>query len=290
MHWTYKDPTDAELEQGDIIFPSDYFKRDVLAKYHPYYGTHPHNDLYIVLTQSCDLVRRDGPCKSPYITLAPIRPLRTIIEREFNHQLKNLKPNGQPYGSTWVKDSFADFLTKLFNNNDSQYFYLKQQQDKQIAEDMCAVVALAISIKTVHYDECLKARVLQLDDTFQAKLGWLVGQRFSRVGTKDWPIEELEKRVNEVISNTAVWIDDEKVGKVSKEISKLEAQDPSTVIDGRQLQTILNSLPAKKEEAISAVFEVFIREGLLTADRDTRKFELRKKLRSDAEFSKFFSS
>ena len=76
---------------------------------------------------------------------------------------------------------FRDFLSKVFNNNDPRYFFLRKQQDilrkqqdKYIAEDMCAVTGLSISIRSEHYGECVKARVLQLQDIFQAKLGWQV--------------------------------------------------------------------------------------------------------------------
>ena len=97
MHWTYKFKSESDLEQGDILRLMSYLKDEVLSKYHPHYATHPHNELFIVLTQSCDIVLRGGSCKAPYITLAPVRPLRVIIEREFYDRLRNLKP-GKAYG------------------------------------------------------------------------------------------------------------------------------------------------------------------------------------------------
>jgi hypothetical protein len=287
MHWTYKPNVESDLEQGDILLPSEYLINQVLAKYHPYYSSHPDNQLYIVLTQSCDLVRRAGECKTPYITLAPVRPLRVIIEREFHHQLRNLKPDSQPYGPTRVRELFSDFLYKLFNNNDPHYFFLKEQQDMNIAEDMCAMTALSITIKNEHYSECLKARVLQLDDLFQAKLGWLVGQKYSRVGTPDWDPDELGQRVNQVMLNTAVWVADDQFSRVNKEVEKVE-QATGSVVGQEQLTKILTSLPVKKTQAIDAIFSVLISEKLLAADPDLVKRNLRRKLQDDPTFSKFF--
>lgn len=288
MHWTYKPSSESDLEQGDILQRTEYLTTQVLNKYHPYYSEHPDNRLFIVLTQSCDLVKRSGGCKSDYITLAPVRPLRVIIEREFHTQLRNLKLNAQPYGSKRLKLSFSDFLSKLFNNNDPRYFFLKKQEDKQIAEDMCAITSLSISIKTEHYDECVKARALQLDDLFQAKLGWLVGQKFSRVGTPDWDETTLEGEIEQVISSTAVWIDDDLIPKVNSAIMEATAADPDCIIDGESLGKIISSIPAKKEQVITAFFDVLIADGVLAAGKDDVKFRLRKKLRNDPRFSQFF--
>lgn len=288
MHWTYKFDSNCDLEQGDILKRTEYLINDVLVKYHPHYADHPNNQLFIVLTQSCDLVLRSGVCKSDYITLAPVRPLRTVIEHEFNSQLYNVKPNAQPYGSKRLESSFIDFLLKLFDNNEPRYFYLRKQEDNHIAEDMCAITSLSISIKTEHYAECVKARVLQLDDLFQAKLGWLVGQKFSRVGTRDWPKEELDYEVKQVISKTAVFIDDNQLKKVTKAVEKLTAAQPGCLIDGDALGNIITNLPKKKEDAITTIFNVLIAAGLLVPEKDAIKHDLRKKFRSDQEFAQFF--
>lgn len=288
MHWTYKLNIESDLEQGDILLPNNYLT-DVLNKYHPYYISHPDNQLFIVLTQSCDLVRRPK-CKSPYITIAPVRPLRVVIETELHHLLKNLsdEANSQPYGSTRVKAMFVDFLSKLFNNNDPRYFFLKKQEDKNIAEDMCAITTLSISIKIEHYAECLNARILQLDDIFQAKLGWLVGQKYSRVGTQDWDESELKRCVSEVIDKAAVWIPEENIKKVDKEILKRKENKPEVVIDLKILEEITAGIKTKKDTAIDAIFELLIKEGYLAEAMQAEIKKLRNKFTSDAVFSSFF--
>lgn len=52
---------------------------------------------------------------------------------------------------------------------------------------MVAYLKLSIALKSKeHYDKCLAAKKIELADEFKAKLGWMVGNMYSRVGTADW--------------------------------------------------------------------------------------------------------
>lgn len=52
---------------------------------------------------------------------------------------------------------------------------------------MVAYLKVSIALKSdEHYDKCLSAKKIELTDEFKAKLGWLVGNMYSRVGTADW--------------------------------------------------------------------------------------------------------
>ena len=60
---------------------------------------------------------------------------------------------------------------------------------------MVAYLKVSIALKSEkHYKELLNAKVLELSDEFKAKLGWLVGNMYSRVGTTDW-----ESKVSESV-------------------------------------------------------------------------------------------
>lgn len=79
MHFTYREPDSAKLKQGDILKKTPALL-DIIEKVHPHYA----NDDYLffqVLTQTCDLVRRNGVCKSHYITLAAVRSFDLIVRR-----------------------------------------------------------------------------------------------------------------------------------------------------------------------------------------------------------------
>lgn len=286
MHWAYKTTETKELEQGDILSRSEYLG-GVLKRYHPYYADHPLNTFFIVLTQSCDLVKRDAQFKTPYISIAPVRPLKAVIEREFERYFRNHKPGAQPFATLEEKSRLEEFLERIFNNNNPRYFYLEKQQDKGLAVDMCAVLSLAISIKVEHYDECLAARALQLEENFQSKLGWLVGQSFSRVATRDWTDKELETKVAAVLGGAAVWVKDEDIKHLERNVNDLETESPGELIGGKQLQELLAKIPDKKEQAINAVLSVLDQLNLVEK-QGKQRFSLRKTFRSDPVFSKFF--
>lgn len=288
MHWTYKDQPSADLEQGDILQKTSYLVDEVLTRYHPYYATHPDNLFFIVLTQSCDLVRRKGACKSEYFAMAPVRPLRIILEREFAGALRNRKTDAQSFGSLSTRGQYEDFLTKLFNNNNSKYFFLEKQEDRGLPEDMCAVLPLSISIKAEHYDECLNARLLQLDDAFQAKLGYLIGQQYSKVGTRDWDDSAIERKVDDIVSKAAVWVRDTDMSALSRGVSEYEAANAGAVVDGNQLANLMKGIPTRKHQAMMAVLDFLAKQGLIPEGSSPERLKLRKALNSDQGFAQFF--
>jgi hypothetical protein len=288
VHWTYKDKPSADLEQGDLLEKTSYILDKVLKPYHPYYAEHPDNILFIVLTQSCDLVRRDGGCKSEYLALAPVRPLRVILEREFADQIRNTGTSSQAYAAMSTQARYRDFLAKVFNNNYPKYFFLQSQPDRGLAEDMCAVLPLSISIKEEHYDECIKARKLQLDDAFQAKLGYLIGQQYAKVGTRDWDDEEINTKVGEIIQKTAVWVPDADMAPLAKSVTEFQEQNQGAPVDALKLNALITKLPTKKDQAVIAVMDFLANQGLVSRDASPDRFKVRKALANDATFSQFF--
>lgn len=83
--------------------------------------------------------------------------------------------------------SAFDFLERIYNNTESDYFFLYKEDSLDFPESMIASLKVSIALKSqFHYDVCLNAKLLELSDEFKAKLGWLVGNIYSRVGTTDW--------------------------------------------------------------------------------------------------------
>ena len=81
-HFTYTIRLEDDLCQGDVLKKTEPVV-GLLGEVHPHYVEDDYTH-FLVLTQTCDLVRgRGGPgCKSRYITLAPVRPLDLLIGRE----------------------------------------------------------------------------------------------------------------------------------------------------------------------------------------------------------------
>jgi hypothetical protein len=129
------------------------------------------------------------------------------------------------------------FLERLLNNNEPNYFYLHHDLELGIAEPLVAFLALSIAVKAeLHYETCLKARVAQLEDSFQAKLGWLVGNMYSRVGTQDWTPdyfthEQFENHIETMLGQMCLWVDERDIKKIADEERRRQREQG----DGSQL-------------------------------------------------------
>jgi hypothetical protein len=270
-----------KLEQGDILQKSEALEA-LLTKYHPHYAQHPDNKFFTVLTQSCDLVPRSGGCSARYISLAPVRPLKVVLKREFDGKLENIGPGAQPFAPHRVRTSFEQFLQRLFNNNEPPFFYFEAAHQSGIYEEMCAMLALPISLKPEHYDTLRTAKLAGISDVFQAKLGWLIGQMYSRVGTPDFEPATLSEKVKAYTEGIAVWLEDSD----AKALRGLVAQHGAN--PGRQeLASMISQIPKRKNLVINSVLEVAASQGLFAAVSPERR-NFRRALEKDPTFAALF--
>lgn len=286
MHFTYREPASEEdLQQGDILKRTPALD-EILGKYHPYYinGDYTH---FLVLTQSCDLVHREtvGP-KAPYVSIAAVRPLGEVLKREADKYRTNDLLRLAAVLEQSKKSQLRDFVRKLLNNNHTEFFYL--HSDPQVGlERSCAFLRLSVSIRSAeHYQSLSGARILSLEKEFQAKLGWLVGNLYSRVGTDDWaPTHYSEEKwaqtVEDILDESYTFIDDAKL----KQAKKSPAARELTSRDDARLFIEKTKVPTKREEAIAAVVTVLAAEKLL----DEASIEkARTHLQNTAALSAFF--
>lgn len=254
MHFTYRKPK-GDLQQGDLLRKSESLKT-VLNEFHPYYATHPDYTYLMVLTQSCDLARHNGNSKARYITLAAVRPVETALERELKkYQYSSVEKQGNLCSrdnEQWIRD----FLIKLFNNNIPEYFYLSEDVEFDLDKAYAAFLKLAIPVKAEHFEKCLEARFAQLKEIFQAKLGWLVGNMYSRVGTPDWVPEQttqenFNSRVEETLKNICLWVDKpilKYLNREQKTRRKMEGKE--YIIPQSELIELINEYVNKQEAKI----------------------------------------
>lgn len=226
-HFTYSPEIDNKaLKQGDILEKTDALS-GLINEVHPHYANHDYTHFQI-LTQSCDLVRRgrSNKCASRYITLAAVRSLGTVINRIIESEVeknKRLEIKSKTWCSDKYKNRISDILASLFNNNDKNHFFLKSYPSCGLAEDSCTFLHLSIAIRAYeHYDLCLDAKRIELESNFQSKLGWLVGNLYSRVGTGDFVPScfDTNDKFNDYIENTLnqhiAWVD-------AKQFSEIKA-------------------------------------------------------------------
>ncbi len=227
MHFTYESTCNrSELSQGDILKRTPELD-DILSKTHPQFHSKTDNKYFAVLTQSCDLVRRDNaPCKIKYITLAAVRSLKSVVDRKadsmFNGKIsKKLRIINQ---GRQVK--VEQFLERLLNNNEDDYFYLHRYPENGLIEDHCIYLRLSVPLKSeLHYDALLGAKVIQLTDSFQHKLGYLIGSRFSKIGTQDWVPDNVSKEVFQDMKKRLMkdifFVDDRLLPKIERALKSL---------------------------------------------------------------------
>ena len=161
-----------------------------------------------------------------------------------------------------------------------EYFFL-YANGTPLAANCAAFLSLSIAIKAdLHFQTCLDAKILQLKESFQAKLGWLVGQLYSRVGTTDWPREKLNKEVEAVLGEAAIWVEESKISFLEGEYKKLSMGNPNTTMSQKDISTAASSAPTKKRQILDQAEKV-IAEAL-GPDRKEDVTKLRRRLEYDA--------
>ena len=259
MHFTYSDKFDEDLAQGDILGRTPEIE-SILKEVHPHYYSKNNNQYLIVLTQSCDLARRKdlgGKCKARYISLAPVRSLKEVLEREVNSLADILVDVELPVCTQKTRNRLYEALLKIVNNNHPEYFYLHSEPSSKFPDNCAAFLRLSIAIKSEkHYESCLKARRLSLKENFRSKLGWLVGQMYSRVGTEDWDKDAAKKFVSSELEERAIWINDKQLKRLKTDIKNWISENPDNALDGDSVAQLISKIKPKKEEILSRITEV----------------------------------
>jgi hypothetical protein len=228
VHWTFAEtPDNSSLMQGDVIVRVPEVE-DVLQKFHKHFVDSKYLG-FLVVTQSCDLVRRAGYCKTPYISLAVIRSLKDVIRLELRRIVmegddgpNRAKILDHGFASAEISNELNQLAGRIVNNNQHDYFFLRADEKTEIAQDACACLRVAISLRTDHYDALLKGKRAELLPVFQAKLGWLLGSVYSRVGTPDWDATSDTKKARaSIIGNCMTetdWVEASEFDAVVKQL------------------------------------------------------------------------
>jgi len=285
MHFTYASPANnSSLTQGDVLRRTPAID-SLLQEVHPHFHGQARNKYFMVLTQSCDLVRRQAGagCKAPYITIAVVRSLSSVVQRQIADLKRAEVPASLPVIGQKSKNKLSEFLTRLFNNNEPGLFFL-ESEDTDLDTDCVALLNLSIAIKSeLHYDTCLKAKVLQLQDNFQSKLGWLVGQLYSRVGTDDWPPESVRPKVKKIVDDAAIWVDDTLLKALEQEITRTADQRAGESMTQDQVARTLATLPTRKQKVLERADAVI--SEVVGIEGEALLKKIRNRLKNDAALS-----
>ncbi len=262
-HFTYTDEVDSEnLHQGDILEKNEEIVRQ-LSEIHPHYVKEDYTH-YQVLTQSCDLALRDGVPKCRYITIAAIRPLRTALERT----LLSIDSDAFRLDDLYCwpinkKPRLTEFLRQLYNNNDKEHFFLHRWPEKGLLENSCSFLYLSIALKAEqHYKMLVNAKRIQLDDNFKSKLGWLVGNLYSRVGTRDFypgfvqDKQSFNEILEEPITDNVLILPQPVYTELKKECKKKSTSE----VDEAEIDSAQEIVRYKEEQKQSAAIDKLIQD------------------------------
>lgn len=277
-HFTYADNLDrTSLKQGDVLKKSPELSA-VINEVHPYFKSANYN-YFLVLTQTCDLVkRRDDKCKSKYITIAAVRSLEDALKREAEEiAYSKLEKKTKQLIDSRNGSKLSEFLGRLFNNNIPDYFYLHHDVSLDFVDPSVAFLRVSIALKSeLHYSVCLASKVLELDDNFQAKLGWLVGNLYSRVGTEDWVPNSLDQPKFNKLINDQLKTYFQVVPNLSEIELILKGRYSDAELDALPVDVLIAEIkamkiPTRKEKVLAKLEEIIIDANALREGYDVKK-------------------
>ena len=174
---------------GDKIHPTRYYVQppnssykmgDLLAKSGSVEEGADEIKLYVVLTPSCDFVRRSGQMKAENVVLARCFPLDSFEEyREWKKT-----PNAKK------KDSLRKLLDSRPKGQEDRYFYLPAAWNVQDC------VADLQNVKSIPCEELGSYRkIASLDSPFAEALSYQFNRYMGRVGKPDLDIDGVLRRL-----------------------------------------------------------------------------------------------
>jgi hypothetical protein len=267
------------LYQGDLLVRNAALT-EALAQAHGYYADASSYTHFMVLTQSCDLVRRKGRApKSRYITLAAARPLAVMIDRVI---AKAHLPNPPDFPLALCDASrqlvIQQTLERLLHNTESGYFFFRSRSHPSVDSDLCVFLALSVALRADHYDTCLQAKILQLSEIFQAKVGWLAGNLYSRVATPDFEehaTEEVARGIKEEFYKVAftrtAWLTQGQLKFLKKLTENWQRDHPGQQLTEETAIELINQVPPQTDIVVERALEVLERQRLLAVGPGVRE-------------------
>ena len=303
LHWTYEKFLDGDdLSQGDILEITSGLS-DLFQKYHKHFCD-PKYIAFIVLTQSCDLVRREGACATRYISLAVVRQLEEVLDSLLASVCTKVIDGVFQAES---KLEAKKLLRRILNQNEQSLglFYLHQDADVRLAVPSVALLRVSVAFRGEHYATLMTARRGRLGAEFRNKLGWLVGNLYSRIGTPDWQDQvDGKKQLDTLVHNlleharnprAPLWIPQNHIEQAIKKNIDLSELTKDSII--KILEPIKPKSPVEQAiERVAAVVQDVIwpqqkEEGAVLHEsslRDAQLLKICQRLRNDMDFNHAF--
>jgi len=272
-HFTYRVGDLAKLRQGDVLKRTDALI-DIIGKYHNYFSSEEYL-YFVVLTQSCDMVvSGERKLKTPYISIAPVRSLNDFVVREIGkNQTSDVEKKAQILNVKF-KSKIQETIRKLFDNNLPDHFYF--HEDNQVGFPSCvAHLRVSIALKAKHYPCILDAKLLELKEDFAAKLGMLLGNIYSRIGTEDWVPSYYTKKefgewIEETVERFCAFKSGAKIQKLKNDFKDKNIEDytPEQILDA--LENI--RIPTARDKFLDRIKGIFLRKEVFDSEDLAEEF------------------
>jgi hypothetical protein len=263
--------------------------RHAIGKVHPWLTDARYNGL-IVVTQTCDLVRRGGDsCKAKHVEVAPFRSLHALLADYASHiTAKSVVPGVYLEHD---KPPFEGFVKRILNQNETGQglFYLPRDLGFGIGDHSVVALRVSFALRTAdHYEGLFKNRRGGLREAFESKLGWMMGNLYSRPATPDWnPTNGSSKEEKELIETlllggedqTIAWVPKAHASKARTDKIDLSGLDPPAAA-----ARILSCTPTLPKDTALRSVERAVRRTLADVDDETLS-RIVAQLRNDSTFT-----
>lgn len=282
----------AQLLQGDLLRRTPDLSA-AIGQAHSYYADADDYSHFLVLTQSCDLVRRNGKCKSRYITICAVRPLSVAVAREMSRFTNSVEGFPFPVGELSRSILAKQFLDRILNNTVDGFFFIPRGSAKGVEEHLCAFLPLSIALRIDHYDVCLSAKVAQAHEIFAAKIGSLASGLYARIATPDMNERSDEATVRQYRDEffeelgyaRIAWL-----SPVEKKALKARVKEAISTMGGlpiseEKAEELLSDLPNEANALADRALQILAKRSLIAEDQITLD-KARSFLLNDPQFLK----
>lgn len=285
----------ASLRQGDLLHRTDELAQEIRAA-HAYYADADDYSHFLILTQSCDLVKRNGkPPKSPYITVAAVRPLKVALERRVEKYVAQGIDFPIKVCARERRILVNQFLERLLHNTEDGIFFLRAGCAPTVDQDSCVFLPLSIALRSTHYDICLKNKVAQLDEIFAAKVGWLAGNLYSRIGTPDIDdhlpnaAEYKAAFFEDVLHKHTAWLSPAQIKELRNKIKAWKSDNSDREMTEEVARALLSSIPDDFSMAVHRAIKL-LTDNKIIPDNHADIDQARKLLLNDVNLKKLIVS
>jgi hypothetical protein len=131
-----------------------------------------------------------------------------------------------------------------------------------------------VALRVDHYEECLRSKIAQLQDIFAAKVGWSVGNLYSRVGTPDMKLPDAQRYKESFFSDSldsrAIWLSASQFRRFDKALELWKQSNPNANPSLETLKNIVERLETDMELISDRALNALSEAGFFNPDPDVR--------------------